>query len=363
VKTSEDPVDQIYEAAVAPERWPAVLDSLSKLADGNGAILFTSGLQKWVASEEAQEFVQEYVAQGWPARTDRSLRLFAANHPGFLSDLDVYTRDELDKEPVFTEFLRPRGFGWGVATAISAPSGDLIAFDVERLYSRGPVERETIRSLDYLRPHLARAALISGRLFLERLQSAAAILDAIGLAAAVLGESGRPLAVNSCFERLIPHVARERRDRIEIVNASADALLVDALARIGPSGDGESVRSIPVAATRVQPPMVLHLIPMRGAARDIFSGAEAILVITPLTLQEAPKAELLQGLFDLTPAEARVARAIAQRKAIDGIAAEFSLSRETIRSQVKSVLAKTGCARQVDLAVVLASTVLHGCAG
>jgi DNA-binding CsgD family transcriptional regulator len=54
-----------------------------------------------------------------------------------------------------------------------------------------------------------------------------------------------------------------------------------------------------------------------------------------------------------------VARAIAQRKTTEGIAAEFNVSRETIRTQVKSVLAKTGCARQLDLAVMLARTALN----
>jgi DNA-binding CsgD family transcriptional regulator len=63
---------------------------------------------------------------------------------------------------------------------------------------------------------------------------------------------------------------------------------------------------------------------------------------------------MIQGLFDLTSAEARVARAIAQQKTTEGIAAEFSVSRETVRTQIKSVLAKTGFKRKSDLAALLA---------
>jgi DNA-binding CsgD family transcriptional regulator len=350
-------IDQIYEAAIAPEQWPAALDALSDLIDGDGGVLFTNCMQKWVASPGKDDLVAEYVAQGWLARTSRSRRLFEARRAGFLTDFDVFSPDEVEKEPVFTEFLRPRGLGWSVATVITSPSGDFIAIDLERRHSRGPVEKEIVSRLDRLRPHLARAALLSGRLFLQRIQSAAAALDLIGLAAAVLGANGRPLVMNAHCERLTPHLLRERRGRIEIAHAAADALLVEALGRIK---DPTSVRSIPVAATAGLPPTILHLIPARGAAHDIFSGAHAILVATPLApnFESAPAVELVQGLFDLTPAEARVARAIAQRKTIDGIATEFAVSRETIRTQVKSVLAKTGYARQSDLALTLAGAVL-----
>ena len=72
-----------------------------------------------------------------------------------------------------------------------------------------------------------------------------------------------------------------------------------------------------------------------------------------------PTAEVLQGLFDLTPAEARVARAIAERRTVEAIAGMLGVSRETVRTQLKSVLAKTGMARQADLAALLAATMVR----
>jgi DNA-binding CsgD family transcriptional regulator len=352
---SETLIDHIYEAAALPEQWPTVLDQLSSFADCDGGLLFAvrGGLQRWVGSGTANEVMQEYIADDWPSRTDRAARLFAARHAGFLNDLDVYSRQEIDREPVF-EFLRSRGLGWGVATAIPAPSGDMIAVDLERRFSRGPVERNIIRRLDRLRPHLARAALLSARLSLERVRATAAVLDLVGLPAIVLGGGGKPLAANQRLERLMPHVVRARRSRLEIVNGAADALFANAVARVSDEGDADCVRSIPVPATESEPPIVMHLIPVRGSAADVFSGAAAVLVVTPVLPKEVPTAEVLQGLFDLTPAEARVARAVAERQTIRGIAGALQLSPETIRSQLKSVLAKTGTPRQVDLAALLA---------
>jgi DNA-binding CsgD family transcriptional regulator len=65
--------------------------------------------------------------------------------------------------------------------------------------------------------------------------------------------------------------------------------------------------------------------------------------------------DLLNGLFDLSPAEVRVANGLLQGKTIEDLAVGSGLSRETIRSQVKAVLAKTGTARQSDLVSLLAN--------
>jgi DNA-binding CsgD family transcriptional regulator len=62
-------------------------------------------------------------------------------------------------------------------------------------------------------------------------------------------------------------------------------------------------------------------------------------------------------LFDLTPAEARVARSIASGKTIESIATDGGVSRETVRSHVRSVLAKTGCDRQAEIVALLTGIV------
>lgn len=348
-------VDRIYEAAFLPQQWIPVLEELSRLADGNGGMLFASSgpHTRFIASDELASGMAEYIAQGWPARTDRPQRLFAARHAGFLGDLDVYTREEMDREPVFVEFLRPKGFGWGTATAIEVPTGQAIVLNVERRYSRGPVERHIIRRLDKLRPHLARAASLSAQLSLERMKTAALTLDLVGLPATMLDGQGRALAVNAGFSRLMPGLARQRLRRLELVNTRADALFAEALQRIAPAGDGASVRSIPIAADETQPATIVHLIPLRRSAHDLFTGAHSILVATRVAPKEVPTADVLQGLFDLTPAEARVARSVAERHTIDAIAASFGLSRETVRTQIKAALAKTGVNRNIDLAVLL----------
>ncbi len=61
----------------------------------------------------------------------------------------------------------------------------------------------------------------------------------------------------------------------------------------------------------------------------------------------------MRSLFDLTPAEARVARGLASGKAVDDIAVEGDVSPNTIRTHVRGVLQKTGCSRQAEVVALL----------
>jgi DNA-binding CsgD family transcriptional regulator len=349
-------IDRIYEAAVVPEQWPSVMGELSAISDAAGALILTRSRFKdqVIGTPDAVRIFTEGVAEGWQGeRNPRAPRLFGTRHAGFLNDLDVFTREEIDREPYFTEFLRPRGLGWGAATAIEVPTGDMIAFDVERTFARGPVERPIIQRLDNLRPHLARAALVSARLGFDRARAATEALGVIGLAAAVLGANHRPIVANELLEALMPDVIIEGRQRLVLAVRSADALFAEALERMC-LGDPGGVRSIPIAARKGQPPTIVHVVPIRGVAHDLFVGAASIVVVTPVLPREVPTAEVLQGLYDLTPAEARVARGIAEGRTIEAIADGLSRSHETIRGQLKTTLGKTGLSRQAELAALLA---------
>jgi DNA-binding CsgD family transcriptional regulator len=118
------------------------------------------------------------------------------------------------------------------------------------------------------------------------------------------------------------------------------------------------VLSIPIQATPGRVPLIVHLLPVRKAAQDIFSGAATLMIVTPVDRAKVPGAEVLAGLFDLTAAEARVAREIAAGQTINEVAVACGISRETVRSQLKNVLSKTGLNRQADLAALLSGLTL-----
>jgi DNA-binding CsgD family transcriptional regulator len=79
----------------------------------------------------------------------------------------------------------------------------------------------------------------------------------------------------------------------------------------------------------------------------------AALVLTPVTTPQAPPVELVQSLFDLTPAEACVARSLAAGDTVEAIATSRRVSQNTIRAHVRDILKKTGCNRQADMIALL----------
>ncbi len=347
-------VDRIYECSFVPELWPKVLGEIGRMSDAGASFIITNEeLISWTASRFAYDGTAIFVKEGWLFRGQVVARLFAARHAGFLSELDLLTPDELDREPIFRDLYRPRlGVGSVAASAIPLPTGERVTFVFTRPIVRGPVERAVVQQLDELRPHLARSAFLSARLQLERARVASETLAALGLPALVLNEQGKVLAANHLIEAMTGYVHLRAHDSISLSDRTADQLLRDAIATIGLTG-GSSVRSFPVRDMRADVMMVAHVVPIRLSARDIFVRCAAVLVLTPVALPQAPPVELVQSLFDLTPAEARVARGLAAGKSVDDIAADGGTSANTIRTHVRGVLEKTGCNRQVDIVALL----------
>jgi DNA-binding CsgD family transcriptional regulator len=347
-------VDRIYECSFVPELWPRVLDELAQIADAAGGVLLTANTKvlKWVASPRLRCVMEMYVRDGWFAREQRVSRLFAARHAGFLTEYDLSTDEELHADPFYRDFIRRGGGGWCAATAVSAPTADMIFLTLERQYARGPVERAIVHQLDVLRPHLARSALMSARLRLERARMASETLAALGLPALVLDERGKVLAANSLADSLHDYVCWRALGRLSLRDKAADRFLHDAIIAIDMAGGG--LRSFPVRDAAAETTMVAHVIPIRLSALDIFARCASALVLTPVTAPPAPPVELVQTLFDLTPAEARVARSLASGKTVEDIAADGGVSLSTVRTHVRGVLAKTGCDRQVEVVALLA---------
>jgi DNA-binding CsgD family transcriptional regulator len=350
----EQLIDRIYESCFAPETWPDVLDEIGRIAGTTGASLFVSkdDVLHWVASPESRERAERFAKEGLLRRGQLAAKLFALRIPGFLIDAEFFTPEELDREPVYRELWRPQGIGCGMATAIPIPTGENVIFVLSRRMERGPFERASADRLDQLRPHLARSVLISARLQLERARVAGEALAALGVPALVLDETGKVLAANPLIEALTGFVRWRAFDRVSLKDKGADQLLRDAVATIDSESKPE-VRSFPVRDAEAEATMVAHVIPIRLSARDIFVRCFAILALTPMTRPQAPPVELVQSLFDLTPAEARVARSLASGKTAEAIATEGGVSLNTVRTHVRHVLAKTGCERQAEVVALL----------
>lgn len=348
---------QIYEAAIIPEKWGTVLANLAGAAGSFGAVLLSArhtGEVRSVASPQAQPMWHEWLAGGWHLKSQRPQRLLASNRSGWVRDLDIFNRSEIETLPEYVDFLAPRGLKWGAAAAIPMPNGDRAILSMERLAVQGPFDLETVAGLDGLYGHLARASMIAGLLCLERERNAVDTLAAIGLPAAALAIDGTITVANGMFEQERGLWFTRGQDRLSLHDRRAQKLLAES---IDQSKSAMAGRSIPLQSSGGEDRAVLHVLPVRRSANDIFSRSAVIGVLTKASARPAVAPPLLKALFDLAPAEASVASDLAAGMTVEAIALRRGSTIETIRTHLKNIRMKTGCRRQAELVALLAQLV------
>lgn len=347
--------EEISEAAVVPEAWPAVLAGLGQATESVGAVLFsnTEKDQRWISSPSLHARMECFVADGWIGRNTRATNGFRKGLmgiPRFHTDNDFYDGDDYERDPLYLEYFRPNGMGWSAGTAIALPHGDILTLSVERAYAAGPLPEAALLRLNELRPHLARSAMLAARLSFKQASTAVETLSRLGLSAAAVDWTGRLMVANREFDAEKGWWTTRGRDRLALFDGRADKLFVAALSMIATE---QGIRSIPLLARETHAPSVLHIVPVRRSAFDLFARASAIVVLTKPVGHVAGANSLLQALFDLSATEAGIASRIAAGQTIEEIAMTEGKSLLTARQQLKTVLGKTGCHRQLDLAVLL----------
>ncbi|WP_034995960.1 helix-turn-helix transcriptional regulator [Beijerinckia mobilis] len=355
-------LDRIYEAAFVPDQWSGLLTDFADHIGGMAGFLFVANAYRseWISSPNLAQKFQEFIDLGFLEHNSRITRVLERRLLGCtVADHELFEPHEMAKDPMY-DFLHSYGGGWCVGYTFAVPSGDTLAVSFERQHRLGPFERNTILHVDQFRSHFARAALLASRLGLERARAATEAMNAIGLAAAVVGHSRRLIASNDLFNQLIPSQIEDRRERVRLVHDGADKLLASALTHIGIVGQTAETLSIAIPKRDEKPATVLHVVPVRRTANDIFSDACCLLVATQIADKKAPPAMLIQGLFDLTPAEARLARGLGEGFTLAELASQFGVGTGTLRIQLKSVFAKTGLSRQAELVALLGTLTLPG---
>ena len=178
----------------------------------------------------------------------------------------------------------------------------------------------------------------------------------LGMPAAALQRDGRVVLTNPLFKE--PHPQFEfRDDRIEAVNPAANEFLKRELACLDGRNGGIVVGSNPVLAENVYPSLIFRLLPMEGS----FDTVLGILIVTALGVIGAllSDLDLVQSLFGLAPAEARVATLIGSGLSPRQTAEKLGISVGNVRTTLQHVFTKVGVSRQSELAVLLTKLALR----
>lgn len=358
MRIDEAIVDRIYEAALVPGQWKELLEQLAALAGCSGGLIVSARdhvPNRTILTDSISELHEKASREGWWARNTRGQILLSLPANEFHSDADHFTLQDMSREPIYRDLLWPLGWGYATATHIQIPNGDTLILSLERRRDDGPVPKEAVKRLTALRPHIARSALLASRLAFGQMQSANEAFGVTGLPSAAININGQVIDSNALFDQRFEKTVIGADNRLTLLNADANSILEECLAAAQAGNEGKPLmsRSIALSRTDTTEAAVLHLVPVTGFARDLFTTAAFIVILTPLDASRLAPVELIQGLFDLTTMEARVARAVAAGSDIGNAAESFGISRETVRAHLKNIFSKTGFSRQTDLAAAI----------
>ncbi|HEY4203720.1 MAG TPA: helix-turn-helix transcriptional regulator [Xanthobacteraceae bacterium] len=355
---TEQIIEQIYEAAFVPELWPGVLDQLCGASNcGSGALtVFSEGsAPRFVATDLVRGAIESFTAQNGWQRSEAVPYVLKMPPATFVYEADYYPADLLERDVLRKGVLTPLGLGGQIGSLVTIPTGEMSLFTFERwLHNERPSERD-LAALNWHRPHLARASVIAARMGLRFAETMVLAMQSIGLPAAVLNGAGRVIKANEMLTDMPDDFIPLAHGGLAIADSAANRLFQEAI-RPSVRNDPATVRSIAVPANDKRLPLVVHTLPLRRSAHELFLGGDLLVAVTAVsTSASTPSPGILSGLFDLSPAEARLAAALAHGKSLAAVAAEQNIQTSTARSYLDQVFRKTGTHKQGELVALLKS--------
>ena len=368
-------INLIYEAACDPARWPEFLRGFACAVKGRGTLIYTHNFETKDACTASDGGFPNAVVDFDPAHMItleshyNHVNVWAENEvqlkPGRpVTGSMLYPERKLPSTEFFADWLRPQDYFHALGGVVLQDGRYAMKFSCLRGRREGDFSAEEIGLYQRLLPHLSRAARIQHRFaFLQGLSnSSLAVLDTVPAAVILLDASARALHMNTAGiselqradpfrlrpsgELMVRGPSRTQTDVRTIIGAALDCTrrvngrvpIVAQIARR--SGEMLSVQALPLPrGSQGGRPTVIR---QRAAAcAVVVHGVAACIPSVGL--------HLLQHVYGLTPAEVKVARAIAEGETISGFAERQGVSRNTVASQLKRAFDKTGLKRQSEL--------------
>lgn len=352
-------VEDIYDAALAPDRWPQVLSAVAGRLGSNSAVL---GIR-----EPGGAFGRHHCAGGTPDAIDAYASRFYRIDP-VLAAIDalptgtvvtchgVLDFARLRRTEFYGEFVEPHGLH-DCFQAFAARDADCEAlFAGSRTPRQGRFEGAQVEIVSALLPHVARAVRLHRRLaaaealnddlrgVLHRLPQPVFLVDA----------DARITFMNEAAEAALRSGPLRSRSRVLTTDSPADADALRALVgrTAGPEaaasggtlqvrGPGDA-RAVRVSATR-----------LGRRSRDWLPaspGAQVALFVGEAQPPHPPVARQLQDRFGLTPCEAAVAQLAGDAGGVRSMAATLGVAPSTVRTHLARAFDKIGVHTQAELA-------------
>lgn len=348
-------IDSIYEAAVDPAQYQVFLQRLSVALRGAWTLLLAHDTRAWQSSIELSAAIDPSVVEA-ANRYYAAINPFIARGRAFMQPGRVIVGENIvpDSELVRTEFyndhLRPNDLYYTIGGTITLDQFGAALFSGVRSKRKGPFTTKEIQLVKALDPHLRRALQIQKKL--DLLEGQRDALDRIPIGCILLGRGGRVLVTNRAAENIL-----RRKDGLAYSAGQLTALAPVAASRLKdliravstpqvlPHCGG--IVAIPVKSQGA--PYSVLVAPLAKRPFDWGGFAPIAIVLITDSATQTSGFSILEKLYDLTPAEARLAGALINGQGLQHAAEELGISTNTGKTQLQSIFAKTHTGRQAEL--------------
>jgi DNA-binding CsgD family transcriptional regulator len=340
----------VYEAAAAPEAWPSALTAIADALNASAVsltIIDKSGAVPLVhvAPRTDPLWLRAYIERwsGTNLVRERGLRRPVGDAYQFE---DLLPRSEFEGTAFYNEFFLPQQMEVGLFANLTNAPTEVSGIGFNRSRRKGPFDQNEQQFLNTLAPHLQRAVSLNLRVLRSETARSdlSSILNNCEEGAFLVDKQARILFANNAGEAMLRAGTglRATDGRLATtVPAKTEAL------RAMLSG-GAAARSLLATPRRDGINLIIQVLPASGISRASALGASIVFVKEP-NERALPSREQIQALFDLTPAQAALAREILVGDGAQAAAARLGISHATARTHLLQVFDKTGTGRQAEL--------------
>lgn len=351
--TDNNLIHLIYEASTNPELWTIVLSRVQeRLRATCGVVYDLTSANRPTMVNAIQGYSDQTIQAFHTHFGARDLRAALLNPTAPAGYVYADNRDilfaQLENSEIQADFYRPNGVGHIAAAILARTPERFSVMSIHRDRHAGAFAPEDLALLDLLAPHLVRAWSIGAKLR-DYADTASTLLHALDR------QSGTVFIVrpDATFCGMTPSAEavlrreeglRARANRLEATWPQDESALKATIRSLGPAKTAAIVRLRRPSDMR---PTTLFL---AYAHADPFGTSARILIFfNQPHLAPTLSPAILASQFALSAAESRIAAALANGLNTEEMAERFRLSRETIRSHLKSAMAKCSVRSQAEL--------------
>lgn len=366
-------IELIYPAALDKQQWTRLIGAISDAVDGQGGMLrLTDYTNKRVGFFEAAGFEAGFIqAYRDYFITIDPCRYFFENAPvgKLLPATQIQDYRAFLNSEFHNDYMRPQDREFIAGATLARDGNTTIQFGIQRSKRVGDFGEEDLQLLHLLLPHLTQAVQVQ-RLLGEtatRADMAFASLDQARIGIFLMDANGKILHINREGEKFL--AAGElavKQKKLALTDPNSTARLLQLIASAARPSLGKSLEcggELKIFSAEGKIRLELRVIPL--SMRDAMAydsaqlGCAAVFVSRPGTLR-LPW-QNVASTYGLTPAESKLAVMLAEGYRAEEAAERLHVSLNTVRTQLKSVFAKTGVRRQPELVAMLLSGLLAWC--